>query len=84
MKPAEDGHGVILHLIETSGIKTTAAVSLSRGAGATVAQAFRASLVEEDREALPVKEGVVTVPLEPNSVAAVRLIEQPRPTVPGS
>ena len=41
MKPAEDGRGVILHLIETSGIKTTASVSLSRGAGAAVAQAFR-------------------------------------------
>ena len=84
MKPAEDGRGVVLHLIETGGIKTTAAINVSRGADAVIAQAFRCNLVEEDGEALSVREGAVSVSLEPNSVAALRLVEQLRPLVPGS
>jgi alpha-mannosidase len=70
MKKAEDADGLILHMFEWAGNAGNVEVSLPENAtGATLT-----NLMEKpEGEALPVKDGKVTVPVHPFEIVAMRV-----------
>lgn len=70
-KQAEDGEGFILRLIETAGKKTDVTMTLP---SLEIARACRTNLVEFDGEALDSSAHAVRLPLEPYSIATVRIV----------
>jgi len=73
LKPAEDGRGLILRLLETAGRTVQATVTLPR---LTIGRAWQTNLVEEDLAKLTCTEHQVTVPLKAFGVTTLRI--QPR------
>ncbi len=67
---AEVGHGVVLHLQETSGQDTVAHVRIS-ALGAH--QAALCNLVETPQSALAISDGLISVPMKAWSLGAVKL-----------
>ncbi|HPZ98710.1 MAG TPA: polysaccharide lyase family protein [Phycisphaerae bacterium] len=70
VKPADDGKGVIVRLRETAGQATEARIVTSFPG---TSRAVRCDLVERNREKLAMDGGKLTLKLEPNGMAAVRL-----------
>ncbi|MDX2166289.1 MAG: dockerin type I domain-containing protein [Deltaproteobacteria bacterium] len=79
VKPAEEGErGVLVRLWELAGESGPIGV---RAAALAPGAAWRTSLIETDRAALDVGNGVVSVPLAANQLAALRLaVGVPTPT----
>jgi alpha-mannosidase len=67
-KQAEDGNALVLRLREVSGQDTTAHVRLRQF---PVSKATACNLVEDPKQPLEVKDGVVAVPIPHNGVATV-------------
>ncbi|MHB0876061.1 MAG: glycosyl hydrolase-related protein, partial [Anaerolineae bacterium] len=71
LKPAEDGRGLIVRLIETQGREAHVSVRLPWLA---IIQAYSTNLIEEDQQPLPAGRQEVRLPLAPFGFATVRLI----------
>lgn len=70
VKPAEDGDGFILRLFETDGVDTACGVTLPRNATA----AKLCDLMEQELEALAVKDGRVIIPFHPYEIHTIRFV----------
>jgi hypothetical protein len=75
IKRAEDGHGLIVRLIETDGNPTTATLTMP---AVTVEKAWLTNPVEENQTALSCLEHSVTVPAKAFGITTVRL-QMPSP-----
>jgi alpha-mannosidase len=73
IKRADDGKGFIVRLAEIEGRTTQARLDVSF---IRFSRAAAANPVEEDREAIPCSDGLVSVPMGPFETKTVRLIEQ--------
>ncbi|MBI3697629.1 MAG: hypothetical protein HY238_22695, partial [Acidobacteria bacterium] len=74
VKPAEDGNGIIVRLLETAGRHGTARLA---GFPFTVSGAYLANGVEENLKPLPTSGGAVEAPLGPHQYTTVRLAQSP-------
>lgn len=70
LKQAEDGDGILLRLIETTGQAATANVTLPH---VTITKAFRANLVEENQSELPGSPHQIAVPITPFQTVTLRI-----------
>jgi alpha-mannosidase len=70
LKQAEDGHGVILRLIETDGKQGAATLTMPMVA---IDKAWQTNLVEEDQAGLESTDHSVRVPVRPFGISTVRL-----------
>jgi hypothetical protein len=70
MKRAEDGHGLIVRLIETDGRPTDATLTMPH---LVIEKAWRASLVEENQAQLDCTEHSATIPVSAFGIATLRL-----------
>ena len=70
-KPAEDGAGFILRLIETEGVQTEVTVTLP---ALPISRASRTNLVEEDQEPLPCDGHSVKLTLGPFAMGTLRVV----------
>ena len=73
-KPAEDGKGTILRLLETGGKEVAAAIHVPL---LRVAAAWRCNAVEDNLEPLAAAEHAVHVPVKPYQIITIRLTGQP-------
>jgi alpha-mannosidase len=71
VKLADDGEGLIVRLWELAGRSTTAHLRLDPHIAAARAQTC--SLVEEARESLTIRDGVIEVPARGSGLATVRI-----------
>ena len=72
VKPADDGHGLIVRLRETAGHATDTQVHVGF---AGVKRAWRCDLTERDTEPLVLRDGTFSLRLYANQIAAVRLAQ---------
>ncbi len=77
LKPAEDGNGYIARLLETAGRSATARISSRLLA---IDRAWLSTAVEDNLRELPLQAGALEVPIQPYSIATVRVL--PHPAVP--
>ncbi len=70
LKRAEDGHGVIARLIETEGRATDFELELPF---LSVGEARANNVVEEDIEAVPVREHTISATIRPFGIATIRI-----------
>jgi alpha-mannosidase len=70
VKPAEDGQGFIVRLLEVAGTKTNAHLKLGL---LKARKAFRCTLVEEPMEELKIENGMVSVEMPQRGIATIRL-----------
>ena len=70
LKQAEDGHGVVVRLIETDGKQGTVTLTMPTVA---IEKAWQTNLVEEDQAGLESTDHSVTVPVRPFGISTVRL-----------
>ncbi len=75
-KPAEDGNGFILRLMETEGRETAVAITLPM---MNIERASRCNLVEIDEETLlPHAKHTVQINLRPHAIATIRIVADTR------
>jgi alpha-mannosidase len=74
IKRAEDGHGLIVRLIETDGNQTTTTLTMP---AVTMEKAWLTNPVEENQASLSCTEHEVTVPIKAFGIATVRLQTSP-------
>ncbi len=70
LKRAEDGEGLIVRFMELEGKDTTARLKLP---AIQVTSARRTDIVERDREPLPVKDGIIEIPVPAYGIETIRV-----------
>ncbi len=75
LKPAEDGRGYILRLLETSG--RPHATQISSGL-LKIERARQTNAVEDDQSEIPVGKDGVQIALPANGIVTVRMLLTPR------
>jgi alpha-mannosidase len=70
IKRAEDGHGVVVRLIETDGKETAITLNLPH---LSIEKAWQTNLVEEDRAELTCTEHSVTAPIKAFGITTLRV-----------
>jgi alpha-mannosidase len=70
VKRAEDGNGMVVRLYEAHGIDVQAAIVF----GAPVTKVSTTNLLEDDIEAVTVKDGRVVVPFKPFEIVTLRVV----------
>lgn len=73
IKPAEDGRGYIVRLLETQGKSVTARLRLDF---LELGKAYLTNVVEEDQQPLAVSDDCITVELPPYNIRTVRVISK--------
>ena len=73
-KPAEDGDGTILRLIDLGG--STRTVSLSTPLLA-IDKAFQTDAVERNQKPLEVRSGAISAEIHPHEIVTIRLLGRP-------
>jgi alpha-mannosidase len=70
-KAAEDGHGTVLRLLETSGAESKATVRFPL---LQLQKAWQCTAMEDNLKEIPVEESVVEITLKPHEIATVRIL----------
>jgi alpha-mannosidase len=71
LKPAEDGNGYIVRLLETGGKTAVARLSSSLLA---IDGAWRCNAVEDNQQEMATKDGGLEITLSPYSIVTLRLL----------
>lgn len=72
VKAAEDGHGVVLRLVEYAGRAETVCLRLPDG----YTSACLCNLLEDAGDPLPVEAGWISVPMAPHKIVSVRVMKR--------